>query len=71
MIGRSEWRATMECYVGLDASLKKTSICVVDVTGKVLCEGIADSQPNAIAKFLKSKSPGAVRIGIGTGPTSI
>ena len=71
MIGRSEWRATMECYVGLDASLKKTSICVVDVTGKVLCEGFADSQPNAIAKFLKSKSPGAVRIGIGTGPTSI
>ena len=44
----------MECYVGLDASLKKTSICVVDGTGKVLCEGVVDSQPGAIARFLKS-----------------
>jgi transposase len=61
----------MDCYVGLDASLKKTSICVVDGSGKVLCEGIADSQPGAIAKFLKSKASGAVRIGIETGPTSI
>jgi transposase len=61
----------MDCYVGLDASLKKTSICVVDGTGKVLCEGVVDSQPSAIAKFLKSRAPDAVRIGIETGPTSI
>jgi transposase len=61
----------MHCYVGLDASLKKTSICVVDGTGKVLCEGVVDSRPNAIAKFLTSRAPGAVRIGIETGPTSI
>jgi hypothetical protein len=39
MIGRSDGEQTMDCYVGLDASLKKTSICVVDGTGKVLCEG--------------------------------
>jgi len=63
-VGRSEWRATMECYVGLDASLKKTSICVVDGTGKVLCEGVVDSQPGAIARFLNSRAPSAVRIGI-------
>jgi hypothetical protein len=50
----------MDCYVGLDASLRKTSICVVDGSGKVLCEGVVDS-PDAIAKFLKSKAPGAVR----------
>jgi len=61
----------MECYVGLDASLKKTSICVVDGTGKVLCEGVVDSQPGAIARFLNSRAPSAVRIGIETGPTSI
>jgi hypothetical protein len=52
-------------YVGLDASVRRTSICVVDATGKVLCEGIADSHPAAIAKFLKARAPGAVRIGIG------
>ena len=61
----------MDCYVGLDASLRKTSICVVDGTGKVLCEGVVDSQPSAIAKFLKSRASDAVRIGIETGPTSI
>jgi transposase len=61
----------MDCYVGLYASLKKTSICVVDSSGRVPCEGVVDSQPGAIAKFLKSKAPGAVRIGIETGPTSI
>jgi transposase len=71
MIGRSKWRGTMDCYVGLDASLKKTSICVVDGTGKILCEGVVDSQPDAIAKFLKARGSGAVRIGIETGATSI
>jgi len=71
MIGHLEWRANMDCYVGLDASLRKTSVCVVDASGRVLCEGVADSQPGAIAKFLKSRAPGAVRIGIETGPTSI
>ena len=63
MSGRSKWRATMDCYVGFDASLRKTSICVVDSGGRVLCEGVADSQPDAIAKFLKSRARGAVRIG--------
>jgi transposase len=63
--------SNMDCYVGLDASLKKTSVCVVDGTGKVLCEGVVDSQPSAIAKFLKSRALGAIRIGIETGPTSI
>jgi hypothetical protein len=36
------WRATMECYVGLDVSLKQTSICVVSGTGSVVREGIVD-----------------------------
>ena len=60
----------MESYVGLDVSLKRTSICVVDQTGKVLCEGTVNSTPEAIVDFVKSKAPGAVRIGLETGPTS-
>jgi hypothetical protein len=28
----------MEYYVGLDVSLKQTSICVVDQAGSVVCE---------------------------------
>src|SRR5260370_5600988 len=60
----------MEFYVGLDVSLKQTSICVVDQTGLVVREGVVDSDPEAISVFLKSKAPDAVRIGLETGPTS-
>ena len=60
----------MEYYVGLDVSLKQTSICVVNQTGAVVREGVVDFDPEAIAAFVRSNAPGAVRIGLETGPTS-
>ena len=60
----------MEYYVGLDVSLKQTSICVVDQTGSVVREGVVDSDPEAISVYVRSKAPDAVRIGLETGPTS-
>ena len=60
----------MECYVGLDVSLKQTSICVVSGTGSVVREGVVDSDPAAIAAFVRSGAPGAIRVGLETGPTS-
>ena len=60
----------MEFYVGLDVSLKQTSICVVDQTGLIVREGVVDSDPEAISVFMKSKAPDVVRIGLETGPTS-
>ena len=60
----------MEYYVGLDVSLKQTSICVVDQTGSVVREGVVDSDPEAISAYVRSKAPDAVRIGLETGPTS-
>jgi len=60
----------MEQYVGLDVSLKETSICVVDGSGGVLCEGTVISEPAAIAGFVQSKAPKAKRIGLETGPTT-
>jgi transposase len=60
----------MEYYVGLDVSLKQTSICVVDRTGSVVREGVVDSDPEAISAYVRSKAPNAVRIGLETGPTS-
>jgi len=60
----------MEYYVGLDVSLKQTSICVVDQTGSVVREGVVDSDPETIAEFVRAKAPGVVRIGIETGPTT-
>ena len=60
----------MQSYVGLDVSLRRTSICVVDQMGKMLCEGTVNSTPEAIVEFVKSKAVGVVRIGLETGPTS-
>src|SRR5258707_15775607 len=60
----------MEYYVGLDVSLKQTSICVVDQGGWVMRECLVDSDPEAISAYVKSKAPDAVRIGLETGPTS-
>src|SRR5881398_4138828 len=57
-------------YIGLDVSLKRTSICVVNQVGSVVREGVVESEPEAIAAFVRSKAPGAVRIGLETGPTS-
>ena len=39
----------MEQYVGLDVSLKETSLCVVDQTGTTLRQGKCASTPECIA----------------------
>ena len=57
-------------YIGLDVSLKQTSICVVSRTGSVVREAAVDSDPHAIAAFVRSKAPGAIRVGLETGPTA-
>jgi transposase len=57
-------------YIGLDVSLKQTSICVVNQLGSVVREGVVDSEPEAIAAFVRSKAPRVVRIGLETGPTA-
>src|SRR6187200_1145225 len=44
--------------------------CLVDQAGLVVREGVVDSDPEAIAAFVRSKAPGAVRIGLETGPTA-
>ncbi len=60
----------MELHVGLDVSLKETSICVVDGSGGIVSEGTVISEPSAIAAFIKAKAGSAVRIGLETGPTT-
>ena len=44
----------MEYYVGLDVSLKQTSICVVDQTGSVVREGVVPELENKICQTRKS-----------------
>jgi transposase len=60
----------MEHYVGLDVSLKLTAICVVDQVGSVVREGVVDSDPEAIAEFVRTNAPHVVRIGLESGPTA-
>jgi transposase len=60
----------MEHYVGLDVSLKLTAICIVDRTGKIEREGVAASDPDTIAAFIKSHTPHVARIGLEAGATS-
>jgi transposase len=60
----------MKSYVGLDVSLKQTSICVVDESGSVVREGVVISDPEAIVAFVRLNAPGAARIGLETGPTT-
>jgi transposase len=60
----------MELYVGMDVSLKQTSVCVVDGKGKLIVEGVVTSSPQTIADFLRLNAPEAVCIGLETGPTT-
>ena len=57
-------------YVGLDVSLKGTSICVIDDADKIVWRGQVDSTPAAIASAVKRHAPYAVRIGLESGQLS-
>ncbi len=46
----------MELYVGMDVSLKETSICVVDDDGEIQCEGTVISEPPTIAGFIEASA---------------
>jgi transposase len=60
----------MTKYVGLDVSMKETSICVVDGADKIVAEGKVASSPEAIAGFVARHAPDAERIGLETGSLS-
>lgn len=57
-------------YVGLDVSMKETSVCVVDGDARIVAEGVVATCPDAIARFLERRAPGAVRVGLETGSLS-
>ncbi|NNF77129.1 MAG: IS110 family transposase [Rhizobiales bacterium] len=60
----------MKTYVGLDVSLKETSICIVDETGTAIRQGVVLSDPDVIAEYLAEHAPTAQRVGLESGPTS-
>lgn len=63
-------QSTIRQYVGLDVSLKETSICVIDEAGKIVWRGRRDSTPEAIAEAVRKHARHAVRIGLESGQLS-
>jgi hypothetical protein len=45
----------METFVGLDVSLKETSVCVLNQTGALVFEGKVVSEPKAISRLMSCR----------------
>ena len=60
----------MAHFVGLDVSVKETSVCVVDNAGKVILEQKVPTEPSDIIALLTSLGVTYGRIGIEAGPLS-
>ncbi|MFN9712068.1 MAG: IS110 family transposase [Alphaproteobacteria bacterium] len=60
----------MEVYVGLDVSDKSTHLCVVDGSGATVWSGACATDPEVIARTLKARAAGLVRVILETGPLS-
>jgi transposase len=60
----------MEHFAGLDVSVKETSVCIVDDTGKIAREVKVSSEPKALLSVLKNPAYRFKRIGLEAGPLS-
>ncbi len=58
----------MEHFVGLDVSVKETSVCIVDDTGRIVREEKVASEPEALLTVLTTYR--FKRIGLEAGPLS-
>src|SRR5437763_5982489 len=60
----------MDHFAGLDVSVKDTSVCIVDDTGKIVREVKVASEPEALLAVLKNPAYRFRRIGLEAGPLS-
>jgi len=60
----------MEHFAGLDVSVKETSVCIVDDTGKIVREVKVASEPAALLAVLTNSTYHFKRIGLEAGPLS-
>src|SRR5687768_3172639 len=57
-------------YAGIDVSLKDSSICVVDATGRIVREAKVASEPEALVAWFCGLGVAVTRIGLEAGPLS-
>src|ERR1700674_2395061 len=60
----------MDHFAGLDLSVKETSVCIVDDTGRILREVKVASEPEALLQVLRNPAYRFKRIGLEAGPLS-
>ena len=60
----------MQHYVGLDVSVKETSVCIVDKAGKVIRDVKVATKPVPILAVLIGGALAIERIGLEAGPLS-
>src|SRR3974377_1224832 len=60
----------MEHFAGLDVSVKETSVCIVDDTGRIVWEVKVASEPEALLQVLANPAYQFKRIGLEAGPLS-
>ena len=60
----------MDHFAGLDVSVKETSVCIVDDTGRIVREVKVASEPEALLAVLKNPAYHFKRIGLEAGPLS-
>jgi transposase len=60
----------MEYFAAIDVSLERSSLCVVDATGRIVREAKVASEPEALSQFFRELGLAIVRIGLEAGPLS-
>ena len=60
----------MDHYVGIDVPLERSSVCVVDATGRIVREAKVASEPEALARFFDELGLPLTRVGLEAGPLS-
>src|SRR3954453_6207499 len=70
-VGPRHHRGTaMEHYAGIDVSLERSSVCVVDARGRIVREAKVASEPEALVGFVRQLGVAVTRIGLEAGPLS-
>ncbi len=60
----------MEHFAGIDVSLKESSVCIVDGTGKVVRGVKLASEPEYLVQYFGELNLSIERIGLEAGPLS-